>query len=110
MLRARAFRQHCTLDDSRFSLEPLSPYRAGETFEGIVEDPATGSATAAVAAGMDGDTSSEQRSRLHGASRAGCGQGRPNVLAARGRKRAGALETIKISGRCVEVMEGTFAL
>lgn len=77
-------------------------------FDGIVEDPATGSATAALAAWM---ATLHPKSDLDFTVRVaqGVDMGRPSVLVARVRKKAGALEAIKISGHCVEVMQGTIA-
>lgn len=74
--------------------------------DGIVEDPATGSATAATAALL---------AELQGAGelslRVGQGvdMGRPSLLLARAALRDGGL-TASVGGRCVGVLEGTFTL
>jgi trans-2,3-dihydro-3-hydroxyanthranilate isomerase len=76
--------------------------------DGIVEDPATGSAAAATAALLTTllaqDAVTERSWRIH----QGVDMGRPSVLMARTTRRNGVLETVHIGGRCVAVMEGTF--
>jgi trans-2,3-dihydro-3-hydroxyanthranilate isomerase len=75
--------------------------------DGIVEDPATGSAAAATAAllattlARDGQT--ERSWRIH----QGVDMGRPSVLMARTTRRNGTVEAVHIGGRCVAVMQGT---
>lgn len=72
----------------------------------MTEDPATGSATSAMAALL---------AELRGAAelRLRVGQstdmGRPSLMLARARQEGGAM-TAFVGGRCVEVMAGTFAL
>lgn len=75
--------------------------------DGIVEDPATGSAAAATAALLAthaGDGDSERSWRIH----QGVDMGRPSVLMARTTRRNGSVEAVHIGGRCVAVMQGTF--
>jgi trans-2,3-dihydro-3-hydroxyanthranilate isomerase len=76
--------------------------------DGIVEDPATGSACAAaiaLLAALDGGLA-EQAWRIH----QGVDMGRPSLLLGRTLARAGAPSETYIGGRCVPVLEGTFAL
>ena len=74
--------------------------------DGIPEDPATGSATAALLAlltalapGRDLDC----RWRVH----QGDEMGRPSVLLGSTVKRAGTVDSVRVGGRCVPVMQGT---
>lgn len=75
-------------------------------FDGIVEDPATGSATAATTALL---------AELQGADELslrvsqGVDMGRPSLLLARARRERGTI-TAAVGGRCVHVLEGVFAL
>lgn len=77
--------------------------------DGILEDPATGSATAAMAA-LQAALHPEPDADL--ALRVGQGfdMGRPSLLSARVRKRRGSVEDVRVGGRCVEVCQGSFAL
>jgi trans-2,3-dihydro-3-hydroxyanthranilate isomerase len=77
--------------------------------DGIVEDPATGSATAAMAAflaHLTPDPDGEARLRFS----QGVDFGRPSVLETRTRKRAGVVEAVRVGGRCVPIMEGRLEL
>jgi trans-2,3-dihydro-3-hydroxyanthranilate isomerase len=74
--------------------------------DGIQEDPATGSATAATLAlltdlepGADG----ERRWRVH----QGDDMGRASILLGATAKRAGALQAVRVGGQCAPVMTGT---
>jgi trans-2,3-dihydro-3-hydroxyanthranilate isomerase len=74
--------------------------------DGIPEDPATGSATAATLALLtdlapEGDI--ECRWRVH----QGDDMGRPSILLGATAKRAGALMYVRVGGRCAPVMTGT---
>ena len=74
--------------------------------DGIVEDPATGSAAAAAAAlltTLAQDAQIECSWRIH----QGVDMGRPSLLVARTTRRNGTLEGVHIGGRCVAVMEGS---
>ena len=76
---------------------------------GIPEDPATGSATAAAAgllAALDKQTDGELRFVFG----QGVDMGRPSALLARVTKRGGRVETVRVGGRCVAVMEGAVVL
>jgi trans-2,3-dihydro-3-hydroxyanthranilate isomerase len=77
--------------------------------DGIIEDPATGSATAAVAA-LLAEKSPERDGELKMRFMQGVDMGRPSTLNARVHKRGGRLETVRVGGRCVQVMEGSFDL
>ena len=73
--------------------------------DGILEDPATGSAAAATAALLSTlaqDREVERSWRIH----QGVDMGRPSVLMARTTRRNGVVEAVHIGGRCVAVMEG----
>jgi trans-2,3-dihydro-3-hydroxyanthranilate isomerase len=76
---------------------------------GLVEDPATGSATVAAAAllaeldpGRDGE--------LQLTVGQGFDMGRPSLLLTRVRKRDGKIVSAHVGGACVQMMEGTFRL
>lgn len=76
--------------------------------DGVVEDPATGSATGAtiaLLASLTGGLVSEQHWRIH----QGVDMGRPSLLMGRTVK-SGAHMDVYIGGRCVAVMEGRFEL
>lgn len=74
--------------------------------DGIVEDPATGSATAATAA-LLADLSSTPQLSLRVAQ--GFDMGRPSELLAEVRRSGSALMA-SVAGRCVTMLEGTFDL
>jgi trans-2,3-dihydro-3-hydroxyanthranilate isomerase len=76
---------------------------------GLSEDPATGSATVAIAAllaELSGDRDGELKLRI--------GQGvdmeRPSMLLTRVRKANGVIASAHVGGACVQVMEGSFRL
>ena len=77
--------------------------------DGIAEDPATGSATAALLAlltELDPAADIELRWRVH----QGDDMGRPSVLLGSTVKRAGRLEPVRLGGLCAPVMTGTITL
>lgn len=77
-------------------------------FDGIVEDPATGSATAAAAA-LVADLGGHAVLALRVGQ--GMDMGRPSLLLARAEASAGAASvTARVGGECVAMMEGTFEL
>jgi trans-2,3-dihydro-3-hydroxyanthranilate isomerase len=76
---------------------------------GLVEDPATGSATVAAAA-MLADLASERDGELKLQIKQGVDMGRPSLLLTRVRKENGAVASAHVGGGCVEMMEGTFRL
>jgi trans-2,3-dihydro-3-hydroxyanthranilate isomerase len=76
---------------------------------GIVEDPATGSATVAVAA-MLAEEVSERDAEIRMRVGQGVDMGRPSLLLTRVRKRNGKIESAHVGGRCVPVMKGTLDL
>ncbi len=81
----------------------LSPY------DGIGEDPATGSATATLAALLaERDARADLDFALE--ARQGLEMGRPSLLHATARKRAGQVAPPQVSGKCVQVMEGTLTI
>ena len=76
--------------------------------DGIIEDPATGSAcaaTIALLATQETDARPERAWRIH----QGVDMGRPSLLLGRTARLDGAIET-RIGGRCVAMLEGTFVL
>ena len=76
---------------------------------GLTEDPATGSATVALAAllaDLDPARDSELRLRIG----QGFDMGRPSVLLTRVVKQGGKIITAHVGGGCVTMMEGTFRL
>lgn len=77
--------------------------------DGTGEDPATGSGTAA-AAGLWAALSPQRDGELRYRVGQGVDMGRPSVLLPRVIKRAGAIVSVHVAGRAVEVMRGTFDL
>jgi trans-2,3-dihydro-3-hydroxyanthranilate isomerase len=76
---------------------------------GLSEDPATGSATVAVAA-LLADLSDERDAELSLRIGQGVDMGRPSLLLTRVRKANGVLTSAHVGGRCVPMMEGSFRL
>jgi trans-2,3-dihydro-3-hydroxyanthranilate isomerase len=76
---------------------------------GLIEDPATGSATVAVAAVL-ADLAGERDGELKLRIGQGVDMGRPSLLLTRVRKANGAIVSAHVGGRCVQMMEGTFVL
>ena len=77
--------------------------------DGVPEDPATGSATAATIAllsSLDGDARGEQHWRIH----QGVDMGRASLLLGRTTPGTDGLDAVYVGGRCVAVLEGTFEL
>lgn len=77
--------------------------------DGTGEDPATGSATAATA-GLLADLAPETAADLSWRVGQGYDLGRPSLLLPRVDKRDGRVQRVRIGGRCVEVMSGSFEL
>ncbi len=77
--------------------------------DGIWEDPATGSATAALA-GLLADLRHEATCELSLTVRQGEEMGRPSLLRARVSKSGGRVVSVRVQGRCVAMMEGSFVL
>jgi trans-2,3-dihydro-3-hydroxyanthranilate isomerase len=76
---------------------------------GLIEDPATGSATVAAAAllaDLDATRDGELKLRIG----QGFDMGRPSLLLTRVRKENGRIVSAHVGGRCVQMMEGTFWL
>lgn len=76
---------------------------------GILEDPATGSANAALA-GFLASLRSEADLTLHLRIAQGVEMGRPSLLEAIAEKRNGQVARMWIGGRCVAIMRGTLEL
>lgn len=90
-------------DDADVQARMFSP------LDGTGEDPATGSATAA-AAGLWASLSEQRDGELRYRVSQGVDMGRPSRLQPRVIKRDGAIVSIHIAGRAVEVMRGTIDL
>ncbi len=73
---------------------------------GLLEDPATGSATAAAAA-LFADLDSMRDGELKMTFGQGIDMGRPSILLTRVRKRGGKVASAHVGGACVFMMEGT---
>ena len=76
---------------------------------GLSEDPATGSATVAVAA-LLADLSGERDGEFNLRIGQGVDMGRPSLLLTRVRKENSVVVSAHVGGRCVQMMEGTFRL
>jgi trans-2,3-dihydro-3-hydroxyanthranilate isomerase len=72
---------------------------------GVSEDPATGSAAAALA-GRLADEHSRDEGRLQWTIHQGLEMGRPSVLYAEADKRANKVSAVRVGGHCVRVSEG----
>jgi trans-2,3-dihydro-3-hydroxyanthranilate isomerase len=75
----------------------------------LTEDPATGSATVAIAAllaDLEGERDGEFKLRIG----QGVDLGRPSLLLTRVRKENGAVVSAHVGGACVQMLEGTFRL
>ncbi|HEV2673179.1 MAG TPA: PhzF family phenazine biosynthesis protein [Aliidongia sp.] len=77
--------------------------------DGIPEDPATGSAAAALS-GLLAELGSESDFDATYRIVQGVDMGRPSLLVARASKRRGVVDTIRVGGHCVGMMEGSFLL
>jgi len=76
---------------------------------GLSEDPATGSATVAIAA-LLADLSGERDGELKLRIGQGVDMGRPSLLLTRVRKASGVIASAHVGGACVQMMEGSFRL
>jgi trans-2,3-dihydro-3-hydroxyanthranilate isomerase len=76
---------------------------------GLIEDPATGSATVATAA-LLADLSGERDGELKMRVGQGLDMGRPSLLLTRVRKENGVVVSAHVGGTCVQMMEGSFRL
>jgi trans-2,3-dihydro-3-hydroxyanthranilate isomerase len=76
---------------------------------GLIEDPATGSATVAAAA-LLADLESERNGEFKLRLGQGFDMGRPSLLLTRVRKEDGGIVSAHVGGACVQMMEGTFWL
>ena len=83
--------------------------RAFMPIDGMVEDAATGSATAATIA-LLASLGAEPSSDLSWRVEQGVDMGRPSVLLGRTRKRDGTVTDVHIAGKAVRVMRGVLAL
>jgi trans-2,3-dihydro-3-hydroxyanthranilate isomerase len=95
--------------DESLSDETVLHARTFSPLDGIVEDPATGSAcaaTIALLATLEPGARPERAWRIH----QGVDMGRPSLLLGRTAARAGKAMETYIGGRCVAVLEGTLVL
>jgi trans-2,3-dihydro-3-hydroxyanthranilate isomerase len=83
--------------------------RVFSTLDGIGEDPATGSANAALVA-LLAHLAPEQDAEVSLRVAQGEDMGRPSLLQSHAEKRLGRVGAVRVGGRCVAVMEGTLAL
>ena len=77
--------------------------------DGIAEDPATGSATAAVGA-LQAALLAEAEAELVLSVGQGVDMGRPSLLRVRASRRGGVVGRVHVGGGCVPVMTGSFRL
>ncbi len=100
------FRSH---DESSAAGEAVLHARTFSPLDGVIEDPATGSACAAAIAlltSLEPDDRGEFAWRIH----QGIDMGRPSLLLGRTTKSHGSVIGAHIGGRCVTVFEGVFEL
>jgi trans-2,3-dihydro-3-hydroxyanthranilate isomerase len=90
-------------DGARIQARNLSPY------DGIGEDPATGSATASLTA-LLAQLDPRADCDFHLEARQGVEMGRPSLLHGYAEKRNGKVAPPRISGRCVAVMQGMLTI
>ncbi len=76
---------------------------------GLIEDPATGSATVAAAA-LLADLDPARDGELRLTIGQGFDMGRPSILLTRVRKEGGGIYSAHVGGSCVQMMEGTLRL
>jgi trans-2,3-dihydro-3-hydroxyanthranilate isomerase len=76
---------------------------------GLIEDPATGSATVATAAFL-ADLDPTLEGELRFAIGQGFDMGRPSLLLTRVVKKDGKVASAHVGGRCAPMMQGTFWL
>jgi trans-2,3-dihydro-3-hydroxyanthranilate isomerase len=88
---------------ARIQARNLSPY------DGIGEDPATGSATASLTA-LLAQLDPRSDCDFHLEARQGIEMGRPSLLHSHAEKRRGKVAPPRISGRCVGVMQGVLTV
>jgi trans-2,3-dihydro-3-hydroxyanthranilate isomerase len=96
-------------DQSPVSDEAVLHARMFSPLDGIVEDPATGSAcaaTIALLATLESDQRTDRAWRIH----QGVDMGRPSLLLGRTATHDGAATATHIGGRCVAVFEGALVL
>jgi trans-2,3-dihydro-3-hydroxyanthranilate isomerase len=76
---------------------------------GLLEDPATGSAGGALVA-LLASLAPEPDTVLELDIQQGVEMGRPSRLTATAEKRGGEIARVRVGGRCVAMMEGTFSV
>jgi trans-2,3-dihydro-3-hydroxyanthranilate isomerase len=96
-------REGSTADETVLHARTFSP------LDGIIEDPATGSACAAAIA-LLATLDPHDRAELHWRIHQGVDMGRPSLLLGRTAKNQGSLIGTHIGGNCVAVLEGTLDL
>lgn len=103
ILAIHAYVKETAPDGYRIQARNLSPY------DGIIEDPATGSANASLAALLaDRDPRADCEVVLD--VKQGVEMGRTSLLQTRATKRDGQVAAPHLSGRCVQVMEGRLTI
>jgi trans-2,3-dihydro-3-hydroxyanthranilate isomerase len=96
-------------DEAPAGAETVLHARMFSPLDGIVEDPATGSACAATIA-LLATLSRDERAELDWRIHQGVDMGRPSLLLGRTLVRNATVIATHIGGRCVPVFEGSFAL
>jgi trans-2,3-dihydro-3-hydroxyanthranilate isomerase len=94
---------------SRDAVPQLLRARMFSPLDGIVEDPATGSAAAATIA-LLAALQLESNTDLSWRLEQGLEMGRPSVILGRTEKRSGAVTAVHVGGLAVQVMSGLFDL
>jgi trans-2,3-dihydro-3-hydroxyanthranilate isomerase len=103
ILAIHAYVKEPATNGYRIQARNLSPY------DGIIEDPATGSANASLAA-LLADRDPRQDCEVTLDIQQGVEMGRTSLLQTRATKRNGQVAAPHLSGRCVQVMQGTLTI
>jgi len=102
---ADAFHVYCRSADRPGDIRA----RVFSPLDGVIEDPATGSANAALAA-LHAELATESAVELSLRIEQGVEMGRPSLLEAYASKRNGAVREVRVGGLCVPIMEGTIGV
>lgn len=101
---------YCYVRETRENSQPVAlRARMFSPLDGIGEDPATGSAAAALTA-LLADLAAGTDMDLETRIAQGVEQGRPSLLLGRARKRDGIVDRAQVAGACVEIMGGSLWL
>jgi trans-2,3-dihydro-3-hydroxyanthranilate isomerase len=108
-LRTDRFHVHLYARTAGRAGEPDLRARMFAPLSGILEDPATGSANGALVA-LLASIAPEPDAVLTFNVLQGVEIGRPSLLTVTAEKRGGSVARVRVGGRCVPVMEGTFTV